>query len=217
MKYLSKQSPMQLFIGLLFLGLPYSLGAQLRADKLVDSLGREHANPRGDRSAYNAIAAAVQRPGVRYRPRVDSILARLERTALTASDDALRGSAVALIALAGRESVQGRPTALRLQRIYDATADVALRLTILRLFPTIVDSLSVLAFLERVAIGGERRKEEIAWGSGENSYSKNAIEALLGMGQPGKTRLRRLAAPNRINDPVGRAYLQTLTTSGALR
>jgi hypothetical protein len=185
----------------------------LSSDVLLGRFEKERrAQGRSTTGAHDAIGTILWRSSPSDAPRVDSLLAGLEKIAIESNEPSARGSAAGLIALAGANS--GRGIVNRLVRIYDKSGDAEVRFIIVRLMKTQRERRDGLSFLRRVALEPSTQSPSHPPRGDDLSLQKAALQSLMLMGSEGKQMVQSLYADKLVKDWSARAYLDYLARTG---
>ena len=166
--------------------------------------------PTGDPKGQWVIRFVVH-PEQFDRATVSAVLDGLEQLAVTDSNERVRVAAVTWLASIGEsslENAQGFGVVPRLRALYRRTVIRSVRTAVVGKLGMQADSREAALMLESVASDTTQAMSNEEW-----PLAYHAVEALLLLGDDGRTTLRRLSQAKAIANPVARARLEQLSRS----
>ena len=177
--------------------------AQKRAPaQLLAAYVQEREIPRGQsRGLSELVQAVTNAPGDYPAADLESLLRGLEDVALTGTPSRFRAEAASLLTYPSStravHPLRGRFR--RLATVYSESTDPLVRIVLLRQMGDQIDRGEAAAFLESVASHSELEAE-----------ARSAIDALSGLGEEGRTVLKRLYDTNAFRNRESKAMLEVL-------
>jgi hypothetical protein len=176
--------------------------------ELISAFAREYQTPSGPTSGAGLdIAHVLTYPDQYPAADLESFLAGLEQVALTGDSSRLRASAAFSLSLPGsrRKPHPVPATMARLERIYYASKDPAVRGVVVTAMADQAERQEALRFLERLAV---QEKPDFP------AAASRALATLVAMDAEGRVVLKRLHESGAVREPEARHQLTLLASRG---